>query len=205
MAERVIAPHAGTVPVDDPHLHDWDQVRRGVRAMLRLAGRDPDEVGLLDTPDRVLRAWLEQTNRPGDPDTLLRVQFDATSYDEMVLVGPIPLASICEHHLLPFTGHAWVGYVPNGKGVVGLSKIARLVEHFAKQPQMQERMTAQIADNLNFHLDPLGVGVVVRATHTCMTLRGIQKPGSLMTTSSMLGLLRDDAAARAEFLRLAGL
>lgn len=206
MAEpvRTIAP-SGVPVADDPNLHDWDQVRRGVRAMLRLAGRDPDEPGLIDTPDRVLRAWLEQTARPGDPALLLRVQFDASHYDEMVLVGPIPLASICEHHLLPFTGHAWVGYLPNGGGVVGLSKIARLVEHYARQPQMQERLTAQIAEALEHHLAPVGLGVVVKASHSCMTLRGIGKPGALMTTSSMLGALRDDAAARAEFLRLAGL
>lgn len=203
MTERAVAP-SGVPVTDDPGVHDWDQVRRGVRAMLRLAGRDPDEPGLIDTPDRVLRSWLEQTARPGDPAHLLAVQFDATSYDEMVLVGPIPLASVCEHHLLPFTGHAWVGYIPNGGGVVGLSKIGRLVDHFARRPQMQERLTAQIAETLADHLEPQGVGVVLRATHTCMTLRGVQKPGSLMTTSSMLGALRDDPAARAEFLRLAG-
>jgi GTP cyclohydrolase I len=199
-----IAPTAGIV-ADLADAHDWDTVRRGVRAMLRLAGRDPDEPGLVDTPDRVLRAWLEQTARPGDPAALLAVQFDATHYDEMILVGPIPLASVCEHHLLPFTGHAWVGYIPNGGGVVGLSKIARLVEHYARRPQLQERMTAQMAEELEDRLAPSGVGVVVRATHTCMTLRGVRKPGAEMTTSTMLGALRDDPSARAEFLRLAGL
>jgi GTP cyclohydrolase I len=185
---------------------DADVALLGVRALLRLAGRDPDEPGIVDTPARVLRAWSEQTSAPGDPAQLLAVQFpDAAQYDQMIAVGPVPFASVCEHHLLPFTGHAWVAYIPNGKGVVGLSKLARLVEHYARRPQIQERLTAQIADALVEHLDPVGAGCVVRASHTCMTLRGVRKDGALMTTSAIHGELKDQPAARAEFMALVGL
>ncbi len=183
---------------------DVDVAKAGVRALLRMAGRDPDaEMGISDTPDRVIRAWLEQTASPGDPSELLAVQFtDAPHYDGLIAVGPVGFASVCEHHLLPFTGQAWVGYLPNGRGVVGLSKLARLVEHYARQPQIQERMTAQITEALVQHLEPLGAACVVRASHTCMTLRGIRKEGAYMTTSSMKGALYDSGAARAEFMNL---
>lgn len=184
-------------------MDDAELVTAGVRAMLRIAGRDPDDPGLRGTPDRVLRAWMEQTAAPGDPELLLGTMFaDAPHYDELIAVGPIPFASVCEHHLLPFTGDAWVGYIPNGGGVVGLSKLARLVEHYARQPQIQERMTKQITDAIERHLSPLGSACVVRATHTCMTLRGVRKPGSLMVTSSMLGAFRDKPEARSEFMAL---
>lgn len=199
----------------DTHLHDLAEAgigddvaaaREGVRAMLRLAGLDPNSPGVADTPSRVVKAWLEQTSAPGDPGELLSVKFtDAPHYDEMVSVGPVAFASVCEHHLLPFTGHAWVGYIPNGGGVVGLSKLARLVEHYARQPQIQERLTSQITDALVEHLDPKGAACVIRATHTCMTVRGVKKPGSVMTTSSMLGLMREDGPARAEFMALLAL
>lgn len=192
-----------TVEERFPDVNDTDLVWAGVRAMLRIAGRNPDDPGLVRTPDRVLRAWREQTAQPGEPAALLSVAFDdAPHYDELIMVGPVPFASVCEHHLLPFTGHAWVGYIPNGAGVVGLSKLARLVEHYARQPQMQERLTAQITDALVTYLNPQGAACVVKAVHTCMTLRGVQKPGALMTTSSMQGAFRDDPAARAEFMGL---
>lgn len=202
---RAVAPQALSGPqLDDRERHDWDALRAGVRAMLRLAGRDPDEPGLVGTPDRVLRAWLEAVGQPGDPEALLAVTFpDAPHYDEVIAVGPIPFASVCEHHLLPFTGQAWVGYLPNGRGVVGLSKLARLVEHYARRPQIQERLTSQITAALVEHLDPLGAACVVRATHACMTNRGVKAHDAVMTTSSMLGVFRDNPAARAEFMRLA--
>ena len=146
----------------------------------------------------------EQTAAPGEPAELLRVQFPEDTYDELIAVGPVPFASVCEHHLLPFTGNAWVGYIPNGHGVVGLSKLARLVEHYARQTQIQERLTSQITAALTVRLEPVGAACVIRATHTCMTLRGIQKPGALMTTSSMTGAFRTDPAARAEFMHLVG-
>lgn len=187
-------------------VHDDDLARLGVRALLRLAGRDPDEPGLLDTPSRVVKAWREQTGRPGNPAALLATQFDdAPHYDELIAVGPVSFASVCEHHLLPFTGVAWVGYIPNGSGVVGLSKLARLVEHFARQPQIQERLTSQVTDALTEHLAPKGAACVIRATHTCMTIRGVRAHDAVMTTSSMTGALRDKAEARAEFMALVAL
>lgn len=186
--------------------HDWDVAMAGVRAMLRLAGREPDEPGICDTPRRVVKAWAEQTGRPGDPAALLATQFtDAPHYDELIAVGPVAFASVCEHHLLPFTGTAWVGYIPNGSGVVGLSKLARLVEHYARQPQIQERLTSQITDALVEHLAPKGAACVIRATHSCMTIRGVRAQGAVMTTSSMTGALRDKAEARAEFMALVAL
>lgn len=198
----------------DDHLHDVtdyvpsdvDLARQGVRAMLRLSGLDPDEPGVRDTPARVVKAWLEQTDRPGDPADLLAVTFtDAPTYDQLVAVGPVEFASVCEHHLLPFTGQAWVGYLPGTGGVVGLSKLARLVEHYARQPQIQERLTQQVTEALDTYLSPVGAGCVIRASHTCMSLRGVRKSGSLMTTSSLSGALRVDGTARAEFMALVGL
>lgn len=176
----------------------------GVRAMLRLAGEDPDRPGLTDTPARVLRAWREMTSRPGDPEALMGRIFTDATYppDEMVAVGPMPFTSVCEHHLLPFTGHAWVAYVPSEKGVVGLSKIPRLLDHYAMRPQVQERLTVQVAEALDLHLAPRGAGCIVHATHTCMSLRGVKKNGAVMVTSVLRGEFKTDAAMRAEFLAL---
>lgn len=187
------------------HTGDVATVLDGVRAMLRLAGRDPDEAGVADTPARFLRAWLEMTAAPGDPAELMGRVFTDTDApaDQLVAVGPVEFVSVCEHHLLPFTGVAWVGYIPAAGRVVGLSKLPRLVEHYARRPQVQERMTAHIADAINAHLAPVGVGVMVRATHACMALRGVRKPGAVMVTSAVHGALREDASARAEFLALA--
>lgn len=174
----------------------------GIAAMLRMAGEDPDRPGLVKTPARVLAAWLEMTARPGDPADLLAVCFDdAGPVDEMVVVGPIPFTSVCEHHLLPFSGVAWVGYIPIG-GVVGLSKIPRLVEHFARRPQMQERLTGQVTAALDAFVKPLGSACVVRAVHSCATMRGVRKEAP-MTTSSLTGVFRDPAV-RAEFLHMVG-
>lgn len=175
----------------------WD----GVQAMLRLAGEDPTRPGLADTPRRVLSAFLEMTARPGDPADLLAVQFDdAGDVDEMIVVGPIPFTSLCEHHLLPFSGQAWVGYIPSD-GVVGLSKVPRLVEHFARRPQVQERLTGQITAAFNAHVPSLGSAAVLTASHSCATMRGV-KVEAPMTTSSLTGVFRTDPTVRAEFLAL---
>lgn len=197
---------APQVTEDDDRL-DLDQlgadVRNGVRAMLMLAGRDPYEPDVRETPARYLKAWLELTEAPGSPEAILGKVFPNVDYDGMVAVGPIDFVSVCEHHLLPFTGTAHVAYIPGqGNGVVGLSKLARLVDHYSRRPQVQERLTRQIADAIDKHLDPAGVGVVIRSTHSCMALRGVRKPGSLMTTSSLSGYFKDDAATREEFLAL---
>jgi GTP cyclohydrolase I len=202
-------PGPGKVPnldqrVEDrlPLAHDWDLALAGVRAMLRLSGLDPDSDGIAETPQRVLDAWLEMTAAPGDPAHLLARTFDVGDSDEMVAVGPIGLTSICEHHLLPFTGSAWVGYIPRGR-VVGLSKIPRLVDHYAMRPQVQERLTRQITDALDAHLDTAGSACLISAAHSCMALRGVRKAGAQMVTSSLTGAFRADPAARAEFLALA--
>jgi GTP cyclohydrolase IA len=185
--------------VETRTLHD--DVERGVIAMLILAGEDPARPGLAKTPGRVLGAWLEMTERPGDPAELLATMFDdAGPSDEMIVVGPIPFTSVCEHHLLPFTGHAWVGYIPNSHGVVGLSKIPRLVHHFARRPQVQERLTRQITDAFDEHVKPLGSACVVTATHSCATMRGVRTEAP-MTTSSLTGVFRR-SEVRAEFLGL---
>jgi GTP cyclohydrolase I len=179
----------------------YDDVERGVLAMLMLAGEDVTRPGLAKTPGRVLAAWLEMTERPGDPAELLATMFDdAGPSDEMIVVGPIPFTSVCEHHLLPFTGHAWVGYIPNSHGVVGLSKIPRLVHHFARRPQVQERLTRQITDAFDEHVKPIGSACVVTAVHSCATMRGVRTEAP-MTTSSLTGVFRQPEV-RAEFLGL---
>ncbi len=171
-----------------------------VTTILRFIGEDPSRDGLADTPERVLRAWREMTSGYGDdPAEILARTFDETS-DEMVVLRNISFHSTCEHHLLPFYGEVSVGYLP-GK-VVGISKLARLVDCFARRLQIQERLTRQIADSIEEHLDARGVGVIVRAHHLCMGCRGVRQQNTEMVTSSMLGTLRSDPMARAEFLRL---
>jgi GTP cyclohydrolase I len=158
-----------------------------------------DTDGMRDTPARMARAYAEFfTPRPFEPTTFPNDE----GYDELVLARRIPFRSICEHHLLPFVGVAHVGYLPDAR-IIGLSKLARIVEHFACRPQVQERLTKQVADWLQASLAPVGVGVVLEAEHTCMTLRGASASGSLTTTSTLLGTLRTDAGARAEFFTLA--
>lgn len=193
----MLDPRNSTAWVDVQHA----AIKRGVRAMLLLAGEDPDRPGLAATPSRFVDAWLELTERPGEPTDLLSTVFDdAGPVDQMVAVGPMPFASVCEHHLLPFTGSAWVAYLPEGR-VLGLSKIPRLLDHFARRPQVQERLTAQITESLDKLVTTLGSACLIRATHSCATIRGVRKE-SPMTTSSLTGAFRDNLGAREEFLQL---
>lgn len=199
---------AEQVPQGDPWLvFPWEAGEEqgptdAVVRILEHIGEDPNREGLRATPDRVVRAFSDMTSGYGaDPALVLATVFEERC-DEMVVVDGISFSSLCEHHLLPFTGTAVVGYVPDGK-VVGLSKIPRLVEAYARRLQVQERMTTQIADSLNEVLAPKGVGVVVRAHHSCMGCRGVRQAGATMITSAMLGLFREDDRARAEFLQLA--
>ena len=178
-----------------------EKIAAGVRMIIEAIGDDPDREGLKDTASRVARMYGEFfQGLHEDPRTYLQVVFDE-QHDEMVLVKDVPFHSMCEHHLLPFHGKVHAAYIPRGR-VVGLSKIARVIEVFARRPQVQERMTSQIADLLIDELDAHGVGVVVEASHTCMTMRGVKKPGSLMVTSAMRGSFKSDLATRNEFMSL---
>jgi GTP cyclohydrolase I len=180
---------------------DQDRIRRAVREILFAVGEDPDREGLRDTPARVARMYAEVfSGLHDDPREHLK-KFFTEKYDEIVLVRDISFNSTCEHHLLPFMGQAHIGYVPNGR-VVGLSKLARVVEVVARRPQVQERMTEAIADLLEQELDVKGVAVVIEATHTCMTVRGIRKPGSLCVTSAMRGIFRSNLSSRSEVMTL---
>lgn len=176
-----------------------------VRGLLRFVGENPDRDGLQDTPDRVLRAWEEMTRGyQEEPEAILSRDFEA-EYDQVILSPFIEFYSTCEHHLLPFFGVAHVAYLPaTGKQsrVVGLSKLARLVDCFSRRLQIQEQMTTQIADALEQHLKPRGVAVVVQAKHLCMACRGVQKHKAMMVTSAMRGVFRKDTSARQEFFKL---
>ncbi len=174
-----------------------------VRTLIRWAGDDPAREGLLDTPKRVAKAYREFfSGYDVDPREILSRTFkEVEGYDEMVMLRDIEFESHCEHHMVPFTGKAHVGYLPSSK-VIGISKLARLVDAYAKRLQIQEKMTAQIATALNDILQPKGVGVVVEAVHQCMTSRGVHKHGSVMQTSHMLGRFREDARTRQEFFAL---
>jgi GTP cyclohydrolase IA len=175
------------------------RVEAAVRQILVEIGEDPDRPGLTGTPDRVHRMYTELTaGYHVEPDRLVNDAIFDVGYSEMVVVKDIPFYSLCEHHLLPFFGTAAVAYIPRGK-VIGLSKIPRIVEMYARRLQVQERMTQQIADFLNDRLAPQGVGVVVEANHLCAVMRGIRKPGTIMTTSAVLGLFRTRDRTRAEF------
>ena len=177
------------------------KIATGVRMILEAIGEDPDREGLRETADRVARMYSEVfRGLREDPRDHLTVLFDE-QHDEMVLVKDIPFYSMCEHHLLPFHGKAHVGYLPCGK-VLGLSKVARVVEAFALRPQVQERLTSQIADLLMAELDAHGVAVVMEAYHTCMTMRGVKKPGSSAITSAMRGAFKTEQATRSEFMSL---
>ena len=177
-----------------------------VRGILRFVGEDPEREGLLDTPARYVRALKEHfSGYDQDPGAYLARTFeDVEGYDELVLVSDIELYSHCEHHLVPFVGHAHVAYVPNGR-VVGLSKVARVVDVFAKRLQVQEKLTKQVADALQDHLQPQGVAVIMQCQHFCMCYRGVKKPGSWTTMSKLHGLFLKDAAARMELFTLIGL
>ena len=176
-----------------------------MRTLLRWAGDDPAREGLLDTPGRVARAYREFfAGYETDPVALLERTFEETDgYDEIVLLRDIRLESYCEHHMLPIIGHAHVAYLP-GNRVVGISKLARVVEAYGKRLQIQEKLTAQIANTINDVLRPRGVAVVIEATHQCMSTRGVHKPGAGMVTSRMLGAFRDDPATRRELLSMIG-
>jgi GTP cyclohydrolase I len=176
----------------------------GVRDLLIAAGQDPDRPGLFDTPRRVLKALIEATTPTGPaPEELLAVTFSDASPapDQMITLGPIEFSSTCEHHLLPFWGHAFVAYIPGPTGaVVGLSKLARLVDWYARSLQIQERLTAQVTGAIEKHLDVLGAACAIHATHSCMVTRGARKPGSIMRTTSLTGVFREQDPTRAEFL-----
>jgi GTP cyclohydrolase IA len=178
------------------------QAEEAVRTLLRWSGEDPAREGLLDTPGRVVRAYEDWFSGYGlDPDEYLARTFEEVDgYDELIVLRDIEFESHCEHHMAPIIGKVHVGYLPDGK-VVGISKLARVVDAFARRFQVQEKMTAQVADCIQRVLQPLGVGVVVEGAHECMTTRGVHKRGVSMITSKMLGSFRDDARTRAEFLR----
>ncbi len=178
---------------------DHARIEAAVREILLALGEDPEREGLRQTPRRIAESYAELfSGLREDPRRHLRVTFDE-HHTEMVVLREIPFASMCEHHLLPFTGFAHIGYIPRGR-VVGLSKLARLVDGYARRPQVQERMTSEIADAIMEELKPDGCGVVIEATHTCMTIRGARKPGAQMVTSAMRGGFRRRAETRAEFL-----
>lgn len=181
---------------------DKEKIREAVGMILDAIGEDPDREGLLETPDRVARMYEEVfSGLHKDPADDLQIFFNQ-AHEELVLVKDISFYSMCEHHLLPFYGEAHVGYIPKNGKVTGLSKLARVVDSFAKRPQLQERLTSQVADLIMENVDAHGVIVVVEAEHMCMTMRGIKKPGSLTTTSAVRGILQNDQAAREEALKL---
>jgi GTP cyclohydrolase I len=187
--------------VNDRKTFDAERVRQAVREILLALGEDPEREGLRKTPDRVARMYEELLGgRFADPHAHLASVFEE-KYDEIVLLRDIPFYSMCEHHMLPFIGRAHVAYLPTGQ-VLGVSKLARLVDDFAHRLQTQERLTGQIADFLMQNLQPLGVAVVLQASHSCMTIRGIRKPGSLMVTSALRGTFKKDARSRSEVLSL---
>ncbi|QEG38995.1 GTP cyclohydrolase I FolE [Roseimaritima ulvae] len=198
--------HRGASPYVDrneprPQGVDLKRIEAAVREILDAVGEDPDREGLLETPARVARMYAEMfAGLKHDAGRHLAKVF-TEKYDEIVLVRDISFCSMCEHHLLPFTGTAHIAYLPSGK-VVGLSKLARVVEEVARRPQVQERMTETVADLIEQRLEARGVAVVCEATHSCMTMRGVRKPGSLCITSSMRGVFRDDSSSRAEVLGL---
>jgi GTP cyclohydrolase IA len=191
------------VTVGRIRVFDQQRAEDAVRELLYAIGEDPERGGLRDTPARVARAYREMFGGLyTDPDSVLNTMFDE-DHDEMVIVKEIPMYSTCEHHLVSFHGVAHVGYIPGKDGrVTGLSKIARLVDLYAKRPQVQERLTSQIADALVNKLDPRGVIVVVEAEHLCMAMRGVRKPGAVTTTSAVRGQFKTSAASRSEALDL---
>jgi GTP cyclohydrolase I len=186
----------------EPFEVDLARIEKAVNEILVAIGEDPDRDGLQDTPKRVARMYAEIFGGlHEDPGTYLTTTFEA-EHDEMVMVRDIPMYSACEHHLLPWVGRAHVAYIPNDDGrVTGLSKLARLVDGFAKRPQVQERLTAQIADTLEDRLRPRGCMVVIEAEHLCMTMRGIRKPGATTVTSAVRGMFRQNVATREEAMR----
>jgi GTP cyclohydrolase I len=196
--ERVKLPRATS---DRP---DRAEVEAAIRTIIKWTGDDPDRDGLIETPSRVARAFEEFfVGYSQDPAEILQKTFEEIEgYDEMIALRGIRFESHCEHHMAPIVGQAWVAYVPNGR-VVGISKLARVVEVYAKRLQIQEKMTAQIANTINDVLKPQGAGVIIKASHHCMTTRGVNKPDADLVTSRMLGCFRDNPLSRQEFLSLA--
>ena len=199
-----------TIPADDDDVQpalapqvDQARIQAAVREILEAIGEDPDRDGLLDTPARVARMYAEIFSGLHEaPETHLKTTFEA-DHDEMVMVRDIPIYSACEHHLIPFIGKAHIAYIPNENGrITGLSKLARLADVYARRPQVQERLTVQIADALDRVLEPRGVLVVVQAEHLCMSMRGVRKAGTTTVTSAVRGLFRTNAATRFEAMRL---
>ncbi|MGE0025228.1 MAG: GTP cyclohydrolase I FolE [Hyphomicrobium sp.] len=200
-SKLVKVPAAEIVPAQS--LPTREEAEEAVRVLLRWAGDDPTRDGLIETPKRVAKAFEEYfVGYSQDPEAILQKTFEETEgYDEMIVLRGIRFESHCEHHLAPIVGRAWVGYIPNGR-VVGISKLARVVDAFAKRLQIQEKMTAQIANVIEKALKPQGVAVVIKAEHHCMTTRGVHKPGTDMVTSRMLGVFQDNAITRQEFLSM---
>ena len=184
---------------------DKERIERAVREILEAVGEDPSREGLLETPGRVARMYEEIfSGLESDPLEHLKIFNEGGRHDELVLVKDIPLYSVCEHHLLPFIGRAHIAYIPKNGRIIGLSKFARIVDCFARRPQVQERLTGQIADFLYENLDPLGVAVFIQAEHLCMTMRGARAAGAMTQTSALRGCMRSDAKTRAEVMSLLG-
>lgn len=181
---------------------DKERIQNAVREILIAVGEDPDREGLVETPKRVANMYEEIfAGLTEDPKQHIKL-FNEQSNDEMVIVKDIPFYSMCEHHLLPFFGKAHIGYIPSDNKIIGLSKLARIVDNFAKKPQVQERLTSDVADFLNDNLQPKGVAVIMEAEHMCMTMRGARAAGSKTQTSALRGIMRTDAKTRAEVLSL---
>lgn len=192
----------GHYMVDGKFMPSDALAEQAVRTLIMWIGENPDRDGLRGTPARVLKALREMTaGLKEDPAEILKTQFDL-QHDEMVILRAVPFTSLCEHHLLPFIGAASIAYVPGAGKVVGLSKLARLVQAVARRPQIQERMTGEIADAICTHLAPVGAGCVVEAEHSCLACRGARLPGARFITSALRGALKDDPRARAEFMSL---
>jgi GTP cyclohydrolase I len=205
--DAVVHPRRAAAPIKlDSFLPDRPtraDVEAAIRTIIRFTGEDPERDGLKETPARVAKAYEEFFKGYGqDPDAILKKTFEEIEgYDEMIVLRGIRFESHCEHHMAPIIGRAWVGYIANGR-VVGISKLARVVDAYAKRLQIQEKMTAQIANTIERVLQPAGVAVVIKAQHHCMTTRGVHKPDTDMVTSRMLGVFRDNPATRQEFLAM---
>ena len=202
---RDCSPEDGDLVGGGPKVAVPKEVAEAVKTLIRWAGDDPDREGLLDTPRRVARAWKEYGRGYADDpaEHLARTFEEVGGYDEIILLKDIPFHSHCEHHLAPIIGRAAIAYLPGDK-VVGISKLARVLHGFARRLQVQERLTAQVADCIWEQLNPKGVAVVIEASHACMTARGVQTPGVMMTTSRMMGTFREDERSRKEVLALMG-
>jgi GTP cyclohydrolase I len=183
-------------------LMDYEKIKKGVRLILEGIGEDPNRPGLRETPDRIARMCDEIFAGLGkDPAAQLKV-IKGETYDEMVIVKDIPMYSLCEHHLLPFIGVANIAYIPQEGRIVGISKLSRVLETLSRRPQIQERLTTELADLIERTIKPLGVMVVIEAEHLCMTMRGVKKPGSVVVTSAVLGAFREEKATREEAITL---